>query len=324
MCARILALALLLSSAADAQTAIDFALSRAYLHQLAASKGDVVGISVLLTHRTNTVHSLESDCEMHLAGSPTGTALSDPSAVVVEPPNLCKFAPSTGGGWGALFDSHVINRDCVATGYPRIFTEHAAGGSEGSPNPNHVLEIHPALRIACGNDVIEFTSYLKYFPKLRAIAPASASECLQTRTVSMRYSPTGKRYEFLQDGGHKCGNFLIAEIAFVDPSWVRAIAGGHSTIARVSVDGQSRTTLKLYTLAGTPADEWLASVAHNGLGQDRVYVHGMLTYDYFAFVKTVRTKAGHWTNPNNWTKVEYPLALVVFGFPTEPPWHEED
>jgi len=316
-------LALLAPSAAAAQSPPDFVLSEAYLHDLARGSAAVVDIPVVLTHRTSNVHPLASDCEMHLAGAPTGAALADPSSVVVEPPNLCKFPPTSGPGWGAVFDLRVINRNCVATGYPRIFTEHAASGSESGANPNHVLEIHPALRLVCGADVIDFTSDLSYFPGMRSIKPATADDCVRNRTVSMRYDPSGHRYEFLEDGGG-CGNFAIAEIGFVEPKWIQTINGGHNAIARVSLDGQSRTTLKLYTLAGTPADQWLASVKSNGLGPNRVYVHGMITYDYFAFVKAMRSKTGHWINPTTWTKVKFPISLVVFGFPTEAPWGDQE
>jgi hypothetical protein len=64
--------------------------------------------------------------------------------------------------------------------------------------------------------------------------------------------------------------------------------GGHSAIARVSLDGGSRT--KIYTISGTDADKWLAKVKQSGQGNERVYLHGMLTYDYFAFVRTMRSK----------------------------------
>jgi hypothetical protein len=316
--------ALLLSTGAGAQSPPDFVLSEDYLRSLAQGSKAVVDVPVVLTHRTNNVHALANDCEMHLAGTPTGPELADPTSVVVEPPNLCKFASASGSGWGAVFDQQVINKNCIATGYPRIFTEHAASGSEGGANPNHVLEIHPALRIACGPDVIDFTSYLTFFPGMRSIKPSTANDCIRNRTVSMRYDPSGHRYEFLEQGG-TCGNFVIAEVGFVEPKWIQAINGGHAAIARVSLDGQSRTTLKLYTLAGTPADQWLAAVKTNGLGADRVYVHGMITYDYFAFVKAMRSKTTHyWINPAIWTKVPHPISLVVFGFPTEAPWDDQD
>jgi hypothetical protein len=45
----------------------------------------------------------------------------------------------------------------------------------------------------------------------------------------------------------------------------------------------------------------------------RLYFHGMLTYDYFSVLKTVRDKDGNWLDPMDWTEVRFPLALVVFG-----------
>jgi hypothetical protein len=260
---------------------------------------------------------------MHLAGMPKGDVLADPPSVVVEPPNLCEFKLASDPDWGDVFDNQVIGQDCVASGYPRIFTEHAAGGSDAGANPNHVLEIHPALKIVCGSHVIDFTGYLKYFDKMRAIKPASADDCVRNRTVSMRYDPAGRQYDFLQEGGQSCGNFAIAEVAFL--SNVKALKDGHSVIARVTFNGESRTTLKLYTLANTEADAWLASAHEGAVGPDRVYVHGMLTYDYFAFVKAMRSQAGkQWINPTTWTKVAYPFALVLFGFPKDAPWGEDE
>jgi hypothetical protein len=282
----------------------------------------MVSVPVLLTHRTAKVHPLASDCEMHLAGKPTEFDLGTPEFIVVEPPNLCKNQAPGGGSWPDLFDQKVIGKDCVATGYPRIFTEHAQGGSEEGANPNHVFEIHPALKISCGNDTISFESYLIYYEGMRAIKPASANNCVRSRTVSVRYGED--RYEFTEDGGGNCGNFAIIEVGYVDPKWVRTIGGGHSAIARVSLDGQSRTTLKIYTLRGSGADKWLAKVQSSGEGGDRVYLHGMLTYDYFAFVKAVRSEDKQWRHPTEWMNVPYPFALVVFGMPESAPWEDSD
>lgn len=300
----------------------DFVLTESYLRSLADHGGAIFEMPVLLEHHTAKVHPLASDCEMHLAGTPTGVTLADPPSVVVEPPNLCENNPSTDPSWGAVFDNHVIGQNCTASGYPRIFTEHAAGGSDAGANPNHVLEIHPALKIACGASAIDFTSYLKYYEGMRAIKPASADNCVRNTNVSMRYDPAGQRYEFQQDKGQGCGNFAIAEVSFLNN--VQAVNGGHSVIARVSLDGQSQATLKLYTLAGTQGDDWLKSAKAGAVGPNRVYVHGMLTYDHFAFVKTMRAKNGTWINPTTWTKVNYPFALVVFGFPQGAPWGENE
>jgi hypothetical protein len=297
----------------------DFAIAETYLRLLADKSSILVDIPVRPTHRTRNVHTLANDCEMHLAGKPIDMNLGAPPSVVVEPPNLCKFDHDSGKTWPKVFDELVMNRDCVVTGFPRIFTEHASGGDEGA-NPNHVFEIHPATRIKCGDNVVSFDTYLTYFPGMRAIKPASADNCVRTRTVSMRHRQG--RFEFSEDGGANCGNFAIVEVGFVEPDWVQKIGGGHSAIARVSLNGSSRTTLKIYTLEGTKGDSWLAQVKASGQGDDRVYLHGMFTYDYFAFVRTVRTREREWINPTEWTKVKFPLAFVVFGMPDDAPWED--
>jgi hypothetical protein len=306
-------------SAARAEFDTDFKIAESYLRLLADKNSILVEIPVRLTHRTKNVHRLASDCELHLGGKPIDMSLGDPRSIVVEPPNLCKFEHDSGMKWPEVFDEFVMNRDCVVTGFPRIFTEHASNGDEGA-NPNHVFEIHPATRLKCDDKVISFESYLTYFPGMRIIKPASADNCLRTRTVSMRHRQGS--YEFSEDGGHNCGNFAIVEVGFVEPDWVQKTGGGHSAIARVSLNGSSRSTLKIYTLEGSKADEWLAGVKANGLGDDRIYLHGMFTYDYFAFVRTARTPEHVWINPTEWTKVRFPMAFVVFGMPDSAPWEE--
>jgi hypothetical protein len=42
------------------------------------------------------------------------------------------------------------------------------------------------------------------------------------------------------------------------------------------------------------------------------FFHGMMTFDYFAIVKAVRTQAGVFEDFADWRNVEFPLALVVF------------
>jgi hypothetical protein len=315
----ILALAIYWTTSALGQTLPDFVITESYLRMLADNGTIAVEIPLRLTHRTSNVHTLANDCEMHLAGKPRDMRLGTPESIVVEPPNLCKFEPANGESWPNVFDTFVMNKDCVATGFPRIFTEHASGG-DGGANPNHVFEIHPALKITCGQNVISFETFLTYFPGMRAIKPASADNCLRTRKVEMRHR--NGRYEFTEEGGANCGNFAFAEVGFVEPDWVHQIGGGHSAIARVSLNGSSRTTLKIYTLAGSDADAWLARVKASGQGDERVYIHGMFTYDYFAFVRTVRTQDRQWINPTEWTKVDFPMALVVFGMPETVPWED--
>ena len=306
----------------------DFSLSEQYLSKLAEA-GIQPELTVHLDARTKRVHTLGADCEIHMAATPEGPVLASPPKVVVEPPNVCKYSPpgSTAASetllrnkiWPAFLDAHVMGKSCEVRGFPRIFTEHAQGESDPA-NPNHVLEIHPALSIRCDGESVSFSSFLRYIPGMRAIKPSTAASCIRQRELKVRYADG--QYEF-KEGGGQCGNFVIVEVSMLDPAWIRKVKGGHSAIARVSADGASTATLKIYTLEGTEIDSWLADAMQNGVGNARILLHGMLTYDYFAILKAVRTADGEWTHPGDWQEVRFPLALVVFGQAQKPPWEEE-
>ena len=61
------------------------------------------------------------------------------------------------------------------------------------------------------------------------------------------------------------------------------------------------------------------------LGDRRVFLHGMLTYDYFAFVKALRNRqTGKWARPTNWTRISFPMAFVVFGESEKGPGGEHE
>lgn len=48
---------------------IDFKISPAFLQQLASNNSVLTTLKVKLTHRTNRVHDLKGDCELHRAGT---------------------------------------------------------------------------------------------------------------------------------------------------------------------------------------------------------------------------------------------------------------
>ena len=153
----------------------------------------------------------------------------------------------------------------------------------------------------------------------------------------MRYNAKSKSYEFLENKA-TCGNFAIIEIGYVDKKWIRETEGGHSAIARISPDGETRVTAKLYTLAGTEADGFLKRIsadrtdstpsdprARDDLAwSTRRIWHGMFTYDYFAMVKAVRTPSGVWSKSKTWKDIPFPLAFVLTGEADEAPWDSED
>lgn len=326
----VLLLALGLSSICRAQDnqVYDFSISEQYLKSLADSGIQPV-LHVHTDARTRRVHTLPSDCEIHMATTPDGPALGSLTKVVVEPPNVCKFPPPDTSPtsetqlreqiWPEYLDAHVIGKDCDVQGFPRIFTEHAQGHPDPA-NPNHVFEIHPALAITCGAGHISFASFLSYLPNMRAVLPSTASSCINDRELWVRYADG--QYEFQEKGG-RCGNFAVVEVSSLNSAWIHKIKGGHSAIARVSADGTSTATLKIYTLDGTQIDSWLADAMQNGVGSGRILLHGLFTYDYFSIVKAVRTTDGQWKHAGDWVKVDFPLALVVYGQAQSPPWSEE-
>jgi hypothetical protein len=313
--------ALTLTPPARAQQDFHFAIAPSFLETLAEEDSLLTTLEIRMDGRSG-LHGLASDCEMHIAGMPT-LNIGAPRAVVVEPPNLCKFGP---GGvlnargiekkWEDLFDRQVIARRCDATGFFRIFTEHAQGGS-GVSNPDHVFEIHPALSIDCGQE-ISFGNMLKAFPGMSAIQPASADSCIAKRQLEVRFKRN--RYEFRHNKAGRCGNFAIIRVNSVTPAQVSRVGGGHAATAQVTADGRNERTLKVYTLTGSDADDWLSDVNANGMGGRRVMLHGIITYDYRAIIGAVRGQGGRWMKPADWAPVNSPLALVILGRTETVPW----
>jgi hypothetical protein len=329
----ILFLLLLASPPIAAQDdAYDFALSASFLKKLYSLKTIQPVLTLHLDARSPKVHTLPDDCEIHIAGTPERLVLGDPNEIVVEPPNLCKYAPdgSLYSGseshlrtvlWPELLDQKIVGKTCEVKGFFRIFTEHAQG-SRDPANPNHVFEIHPALSIIAGNETLNFKNFLTALEGMGAIKPTTAASCIEDRTLYVRYNKKEKQYEFREKGG-KCGNFAIVEVGNVSKELVHSIDGGHSAVARVSADGKSRRTLKLYTLTGSQVDSWLDDVMKGKKTSKRKMLHGLFTYDYLTIAKAVRTPGGQWLRPSNWIEVPSPLALVVFGETDTVPWEED-
>lgn len=308
----------------------DFAISASFLQMLYEGKTIQPTLKVRLNDRTKRVHTLDKDCEIHIAATPVED-LGNPNDIVIEPPNLCKLPPEgvefksekqlREEIWPKMLDDKVMGKTCEVKGFLRIFTEHAQGGADPA-NPNHVFEIHPALSIKAGNATLSFQNFLTIFEGMSHIKPATAASCIQDRKLYVRYNGAEKRYEFRELGG-RCGNFAVIEVGNVKKEWIRSLDGGHSAIARISPDGESRVTLKLYTLAGSKADSWLKDLMGGQGSSKRKLLHGLFTYDYFSIIKVVRTPDGVWTKESNWKPVEFPLAFVVFGETEEVPWEED-
>jgi hypothetical protein len=315
---------------ASASNAFDFWLATQYLDELRASHTFLWTVDLTMDQHSG-LHSLASDCEMHLASpGPTDKTRSFPAAIVVEPPNMCKVGPNGDqpSAWPSFADDHVVGKKCTVSGFPRIFTEHAAGGTPGSSNPSHSLEIHPTLNIACeGETPVDFRASLRYIDGMRAIKQATASTCLQGRKLEVKSQARGGKagYVFKESGGGSCGNFLKVFVTVnPDSAFLRSVGGpdgGHTLLVRATTAlGEEDTdptsgmvTLKLYTYNGTDIDTRLTEAAHQTEPTSLV-VHGVLTYDYWSIVKKLSaSSATALRTVANWEPVDFPLALVLFG-----------
>jgi hypothetical protein len=271
------------------------------------------------------LHALGSDCEMHVAGRVQDASPGTPSGMVVEFPNWCEFSPEgqlgqgfdqLSGAWRDLVEAQVLNRDCDVKGFLRIFTEHASSGG-GPSNPDHAYEYHPALSMTCGTQTFAFDGTLRAFPGLRHIQPSTAADCVSGRELRVRF--LHNRYEFQEGGGGSCGNFAIVRITGLNLNWSFAIDGGHYSFADVTADGHSVGGLGIYTLAGSDADAWLAqAIQQGGMGNTTKVVHGVFTYDWEAIIDTLLDQQGNLRRPSQWQRIDFPLALIVYGETTAP------
>lgn len=301
-------------SAADEDNVADFSMSEAFLKELAKQDTITFKTTLRLDHRTAKVHPVDQDCEIHIATKALTGQLS-PSGAVVEPPNLCKETPPGAAGttWLQVFDDQVMTKECEVTGFPRLFTEHA-GGAAKPANPNHFFEVHPALAIKPveGGDGLDFLAFLKFHQGLPSIKPTSASSCMEKRKLAIRREK-GK-YFFKEEGG-QCGNFIKVE-ATIPSEWIRKINGGFSALARVTPPGESTYSLKIYGIENTPGGTLLGGLKTQET-ERRIFLHGLLTYDYFAIVRAARQQDGTWLKIPKWKPVPFPLAMVIFGEVTE-------
>ena len=221
-------------------------------------------------------------------------------------------------------DNAVLNKDCTVEGFPRVYTEHATGGSLGGSNPRHVFEIHPATDITCGSIDLPFIKFFRSFPDLRHISAGSAHTCITQLKMWVRYHDVDgeDQYEFFQDRPANCGNFVIVEVSSLPQEWIQATGGGQTAIGRVTANGSTTITLKLYAVEGTPTADWFARLkkGEQSLDDTRL-VHGVLTYDYFSMIRAIGDQAdGALDKPPDWVEVRFPLALVILGPTNVVPW----
>jgi hypothetical protein len=329
------------AASAQEDSAYDFKINKAFMDELFRQNSVQFKVTGTTIDHSG-VHALGSDCEMHIAASPQSIDFGSPDDFVVEPPNECKIPPAGTTSdhltvkklyaeWISLIERTMFDgkdqngelrgRKCTFTGFPRIFTEHAQTGGENASNPDHVFEIHPLLSADCGgsNHFSWDASTITTFSGMRKITPGSADTCIRERELDVRVDADGN-YLFRESGangkGGRCGNFAVVEIMTVD--FLKPVTGGHSAIARVSANGDNNETLKIYTFAGTEMDAWITKNSGHIKDSSRMYAHGLFTYDYFQVKKLIDSH----TDLSKWTKLQFPIAFVIYGEADAAPWQE--
>ena len=154
---------------------------------------------------------------------------------------------------------------------------------------------------------------------LASAAFADQAQRFARLTVEDGLSQNTGRYEFREEGGGTCGNFMIVEATAINPEWIKVLpnGGGRSALARVRVNNEGPFTLKIYAYPDSPADVILQAIEAGGELPDHLHIHGMTTYDFFSILKAVQGPAPdfQWlsTSLAQWKEVKFPLALVAFG-----------
>jgi hypothetical protein len=317
---------------------VSFAIRRAWLEDLLTGGpgGRTVGLrwaaEMKMGERSN-VHGLSADCELHVAARlPNNRLIAAPRGLVVEPPNVCRRrvpqisqTGAIGDAWTAYFDANVKDETCTVTGFPRIFTEHSAGGGGSGSNPDHVVEVHPVSELRCGADTINFVPLIRIFAGMRKIQANSARTCLEDRTLEVRQRGSGDqiRYEFAEAGakgsGGSCGNFAVLD-AHIGKDYLREMTNGgdYAALAQAWIGDSGPFPLKVYAYKGTAVGDSIAALLANpdDLAELRLSVHGLFTYDYFTIAQTIQDDARQWLPADSlkvWKPVPKPLAFVIYG-----------
>lgn len=317
---------------------VNFALTRSWLEDLLTGGpgGRTVGVrwaAEMKMGERSGVHGLADDCELHVAARlPNNRLIAAPRGLVIEPPNVCRRrvpqisqTGTIGAAWTTYFDANVKDKTCTVTGFPRIFTEHSAGGGGSGSNPDHVVEVHPVTELRCGTDIIDFIPLIRIFAGMRKIQPNSARACLEDRTLQVRQRGSGDqiRYEFAEDGakgsGGSCGNFAVID-AHIGKDYLRETTNGgdYAALAQAWIGESGPYPIKVYAYKGTAVGDSIAALLANpdDLAELRFRVHGLFTYDYFTIAQSIQDDARHWLPADSlkvWKPVPKPLAFVIYG-----------
>jgi len=131
---------------------------------------------------------------------------------------------------------------------------------------------------------------------LRHISNGAASSCLSGRQLQVKFAHN--RYEFFESGGGTCGNFVIVRVSSVNAAQSLTIDGGHYAVVNATANGQTTSSVGLYTLSGLPLDSRLANaISHGGIGSSTKVIHGVFTYNWQSIINALKKPDGTLRRP---------------------------
>jgi hypothetical protein len=277
-----------------------------------------------------TQHQPADDCEIHVGAEFDDDSFSDFSGVVIEPPNVCKTpAPGT-GGWKTVINKAAAGKKCTTTGFMRAWPEHLTNGVLPS-NPNHFLEVHPALTLTCGTKAFDFTDKLEAFDDLGFKPAATVNKMMDMHLwVCRGCSDDPKMLSFDYCFGDPCTAGQASNFARMKATIMRSTIklvdsketdpekekdGVVSAIARIKPKGSTSgrvRPLKLYAVKGTQFYRDLLAERDKSGADPSFELIGIFTFDPFSVVRTMDNKKKAFED-ETWTPVMHPVSLVVFG-----------
>jgi hypothetical protein len=122
-------------------------------------------------------------------------------------------------------------------------------------------------------------------PRAGVVAPPNLKMWVRYDNVNAE-----DQYEFFQDRPANCGSFVIVEVSSLPQEWIQVTSGGQTAIGRVTANGSTTITSKLYAVEGTSSADWFARHTNGG---NCSTVRGLstgcsrLTYDDLSMIRAI-------------------------------------
>jgi len=261
--------------------------------------------------RIGAVHPERADCEANLSARLDGIKTGIPELIVVEPPNLCKSRPAEVGAtedivWREWFEKYALNSSCNLVGFVRLFNEHRVSAlkgideNEGSSNPQHVVEIHPAISISCGTDKLNLSKNIRGIDAMHFATAQTTETCIENYRITARWSAERDEVQFRLEQS-RCPNWARMHVYKI--LQVKENASGHKLqVSAAPAAGGREQTLTFYSLRGSAFDD--AIIAGERKFPD---LQTLLTIDPEKVIAVPRD------NSSEWIRLNDPIAFVVFG-----------